>query len=285
MKYITYSDMAATIRRNIWKVPHDVDLIVGIPRSGMIAALMIGELMHKRVAEIGSFLSGHTLGYGGRGSHIQETPIKKVLLVDDTVFNGNAMFLASKYVEPVKDKYIILTACIYAEGRNAKDMVNIYFEDIYDPHETLYLYEWNILHHHEHKTKLFMFDMDGVLCKEPPDERYVMAYEEYLPNAIPMVVPTTIIGAIVTYRMDKYRDVTDDWLKRYGIEYGELCMINDYARKYYSSPATYKADIYRSAEWAQLFIESDPFQAPVIGRLSKKPVYCYDNNIMYTYKL
>lgn len=237
--------------------------------------------MHKRVADIGSFLSGHTLGYGGRGSHIQETPIKKVLLVDDTVFNGNAMSIANNCVESVRKQYIILTACIYAEGRNAKDMVNIYFEDIYKPNEPLYLYEWNILHHYEHKTKLFMFDMDGVLCKEPPDERKVNAYEEYLPNAIPMVVPTTRIGAIVTYRLDKYKQVTEDWLNRYGIDYEKLYMTNKNIRNYKISPYYYKAEIYKDADWAELFIESDPWQAEYIANISYKPVYCYGNNKMY----
>ena len=44
MRLITYDDIATTIRRNVWKVPSDVDLIVGVPRSGMIAALMLSEL-------------------------------------------------------------------------------------------------------------------------------------------------------------------------------------------------------------------------------------------------
>ena len=38
MKFVTLADLAATIRRNVHKIPHDVDFVIGIPRSGIIAA-------------------------------------------------------------------------------------------------------------------------------------------------------------------------------------------------------------------------------------------------------
>lgn len=52
MTYTTYEDLSNCIRRNVWKVPADVDLIVGVPRSGMIPALMLAELMNKRCADL-----------------------------------------------------------------------------------------------------------------------------------------------------------------------------------------------------------------------------------------
>lgn len=33
MKYITIADLSDTIRKNIWKIPHDIDCVIGIPRS------------------------------------------------------------------------------------------------------------------------------------------------------------------------------------------------------------------------------------------------------------
>lgn len=286
MKYITYSDMAATIRRNIWKVPYDVDLIVGIPRSGMIAALMIAELTNRRVADIDTFIAGHTMDNGGRGKNIPNNPIKKVLVVDDTVYAGSAISKARKKLSPLSSQYTIIYGCVFAEGEHSRNLVDMFFEYNYDPKETLYLYEWNIMSHYEHKAQLIMFDLDGVLCKEPPSDKDTKAYEEYLPNAIPMIVPATKIGGICTYRLEKYRQVTEQWLERYNIRYGSLKMINaTYEERRKINSSSYKAEWYARSEWAQLFIESDPFQAPVIGRLSKKPVYCYDNNIMYQYKL
>lgn len=282
MKYITYADMASTIRRNIWKVPYDVDLIVGVPRSGMIAALMIAELTGRRVSDIDTFLAGHVMDNGGRGKYISSTPIRKVLVVDDTVYAGSAISKARKKLSCLENQYTIIYGCVFAEGKQSRELVDMYFEYNFDTKETLYLYEWNICQHYEHKAQLIMFDLDGVISRNPPDDRNTKDYEAYLPNAIPMVVPRTMIGGICTYRLEKYRQVTEQWLEQHGIRYGSLKMVNatyDERKKIYSS--SYKADWYARSEWAQLFIESDPYQAPVISRLSKKPVYCYENNIMY----
>lgn len=282
MKYITYADMASTIRRNIWKVPYDVDLIVGVPRSGMIAALMIAELTGRRVSDIDTFLAGHVMDNGGRGKYISSSPIRKVLVVDDTVYAGSAISKARKKLSCLAGQYTIIYGCVFAEGKQSRELVDMYFEYNYDPKETLYLYEWNICQHYEHKAQLIMFDLDGVISRNPPDDRNTKEYEAYLPNAIPMVVPRTMIGGICTYRLEKYRQVTEQWLEQHGIRYGSLKMVNaTYDERKKINSSSYKADWYARSEWAQLFIESDPFQAPVISRLSKKPVYCYENNIMY----
>lgn len=280
MIYKSYKDLADTIRRNAWKVPADVDLIVGVPRSGMMVAIMLSELLNKPCASIYDY--ERQMFTGGRGMLMKHEEVKKVLVVDDTVFNGNQMSRAKKLMNLADVK--VLFACIYAEGEHAKEMVDIYFEDIYQPNEKLYLYEWNILHHYEHKTKFFMFDMDGVICKDPPDERNTQEYEVYLPDAVPVVIPTTKVGAIVTYRLEKYRGVTEAWLKRWGIECGELRMFDapDYvARGKVMNHYQFKGEIYRDAEWAQLFIESSAFQADWINYISHKPVFCYENGELY----
>lgn len=284
MIYKSYKNLADTIRANAWKVPTDVDLIVGVPRSGMMVAIMLAELLNKNVASLFDLVERHTMGCGGRQMLIKSGQLKKILVVDDTVFNGNSITSFRKLVENRHLPYQFIFACIYAEGEHAKEMVDIYFEDIYDAGEKLYLYEWNILHHYEHKTKFFMFDMDGVLCKEPPDERNTQEYEAYLPDAVPIVVPTTKVGAIVTYRMEKYRGVTEAWLKRWGIECGELRMFpaTDYvARGKVMNHYQFKGEAYRDAEWAQLFIESSAFQADWINYISHKPVFCYEDGNLY----
>lgn len=284
MMYKSYKDLADTIRLNAWKVPKDVDLIVGVPRSGMMCAIMLAELLNKDVATMDDLVAGHTMGCGGRSMLIKRARSKKVLMVDDTVFQGTSLKKYRHLIEMRNLPFQFIYACIYAEGEHAKEMVDIYFEDIYQPNEKLYLYEWNILHHYEHKTKFFMFDMDGVLCKEPPDERRTEEYEAYIKEAVPIVVPTTKVGAIVTYRMEKYRKVTEAWLKRWGIECGELrmCPAKDYhQRAWKMQPDVFKGEIYREAKWAQLFIESNAYQAKIINSISKKPVFCYEDGVMY----
>ena len=284
MMYRSYEDLSDCIRRNVWKVPGDVDLIVGIPRSGMIPALMIAELLNKRCADLDTFIDGKIMASGGRSRLMRSGDIKKVLILDDTVFFGRALCKAKAKLEPISGNYELIYATIYAEGKHAKEMVDIYFEEIYRPGETVWLYEWNILHHYEKKTKFAMWDIDGLLCKDPPDDREIESYEKYLPNAIPMIIPTTHVGALVTYRLEKYRDVTEKWLEKHGVDYGELKMFDAPdcdTRNQTLSPSKYKAMLYAEATWATLFIESEVRQAERIHKYSGKPVFCYANGVMY----
>ena len=66
MIYKSYQDLSDAIRRNLWKIPQDVDIIVGIPRSGMIAALMVAELLGRRCASLDDFLDGNIMSCGDR---------------------------------------------------------------------------------------------------------------------------------------------------------------------------------------------------------------------------
>ena len=284
MIYRSYEDLSNCIRRNVWKIPSDVDLIVGIPRSGMIPALMLAELLNKRCADLDAFIDGREMSCGGRRKIMRNGTKGKVLVIDDTVFFGNAMRKARERLEPLQKDFDIIFGCVYAEGRNAKSMVDVYLEDIYRVGEKVWLYEWNVLHHYVKKTESAMWDIDGLLCKDPPDDRDTAAYEAYLPNAIPMIIPTTHIGALVTYRLEKYRGITEEWLGKQGVDYEKLMMFNAPNRELRNntiSPSKYKARLYSEATWAKLFVESERRQAEKIFQLTGKPVFCYENGRMY----
>ena len=284
MIYTSYQDMADVIRRNVWKVPADVDLIVGIPRSGMIPALMLAELLNVRCTDLDSFLEGRVMSCGGRGRLIRGDQKGRVLVLDDTVFFGNALNKARERLAPVADDHDIIYGCIYAEGKHAKEMVDLYFHDIYQPGEKNWLYEWNVLHHYSKNTESAMWDIDGLLCKDPPDDHNQEAYERYLPNAIPMIIPTTHVGAFVTYRLERYRGITEDWLRRHGIDYGQLLMFPSHDREernHTQSPARFKAKAYAAAHWAKTFYESEARQAERIHQLTGKPVFCYETGKFY----
>ena len=77
MVYRSYEDLSSCLRRNLWKVPQDIDLIVGVPRSGMIPALMLAELMNKRCADIDAFIEEREMSCGGRQKLMQKKPWKK----------------------------------------------------------------------------------------------------------------------------------------------------------------------------------------------------------------
>ncbi|MBO4691059.1 MAG: hypothetical protein J5621_09340 [Paludibacteraceae bacterium] len=283
MTYTSFSDLANTIRKNLWKVPSDIGLIVGVPRSGLLAALVLGEMLNKPVIDLDGFIEGKQPQIGSRGRLIAQGVASRVLVLDDTVYSGGSMERVRAKLQHVQS-VPILYGCIYAEGRDAKEKVDLFFEDNYNPNEELWhLYEWNILHHGNKLSKRCMFDLDGVLCLDPPDERDVEHYENYIANARPMVLPTTKIGAIVTFRLAKYRKETESWLRQNGIEYGDLIMFNgaEHLDKSAEAAARYKAKYYSIADWATLFVESSAKQAEMIHKFSGKQVFCYENGVMY----
>lgn len=278
--YKSYGDLADCIRRNIWKIPSDVDLIVGVPRSGMIPALMLAEFLNKRCTDLDTFLEGRETSHGKRGNMLRRGKTGKVLVLDDATCRGESIVEVRGRLAQVEDRFEIIYGCVYAESEKVKKMLDFWMEDLSQP----YLKEWNILHLFKNKVSKSMWDIDGLLCKDPPEDKNQEAYEEYLPNAIPMIIPTNRVGALVTYRLERYRAVTEEWLQKQGVGYGQLVMFDAPSRDVRNtteSSANYKARLYREAGWAEMFIESDRRQAERIFQKTGKPVFCYENGKMY----
>lgn len=290
MKYITYNEMSSMVRRNFYKVPHDIDVVVGIPRSGMLVAGIIAEFLNKPLVDIDNYINGCFNGVGGgRLRHNKNKPkYNKVLVVDDTVFYGTAKKGAVNKLQTINSdcEYIFLAA--YLEGP-AANSIDIYLEDVRqytNGFREPVIYEWNVFHHNESIMEHCIYDMDGVLCVEPPDERNTKQYEEYIANAIPLFCPSTKIGAIQTFRLVKYRDITEKWLKEHNIEYNHLLMFNadswDERNNTRISSEQYKALYYSAADWAKLFVESSDYQARVIHQLTNKAVLSIEGNCLYS---
>lgn len=290
MKYITLAELSDTIRKNIWKIPRDIDFIIGVPRSGMIGASIISSYLNVPLIDVNSFLDGKEPWGGLRLEYFTEKHIKsnKVLVIDDTVSSGRAMKETRKKIKENNNKDLtFIYCCIYLEGWG-ENAIDVYLEDVrkYTDNFTTYvLYEWNIFQHHPIVMEKFLFDIDGVFCVEPPDERNEKEYINYIKNATPLFIPKTKIGGIITYRLNKNREITSKWLLENGITFNELTMFNasswDERNKKGVPPEIYKADYYKSHNNYVLFIESDDNQAKKIAEISKKPVYCVETNKLY----
>ena len=289
-KYVTVSDLSDTIRRNIWKIPRDIDFIIGVPRSGMIAASIISDLLNVPLIDVNSFLAGLQPSGGMRLSYFtnEHKKTNKALVIDDTVSSGRAMYKTRKMMEEGRGKDLDLSyMCVYLEGWGRK-AVDIYLEDLrwYTNNFTTYvLYEWNIFQHHADVMDTFLFDLDGVFCVEPPDERNEEEYLKYIANAVPLFIPRTKIGGIVTYRLNKNREITEKWLSDNDIRYDALSMFNAYTwderNEKGISPEAYKGVFYANNNKYRLFIESNDYQARRIFEISGKPVYCVETNRLY----
>lgn len=64
MNFKTIQNMTCDIFNNLNQIPHDIDLIVGVPRSGMLAASIIALDLNLPLTDIDSFLEGKIYGAG-----------------------------------------------------------------------------------------------------------------------------------------------------------------------------------------------------------------------------
>lgn len=282
MNYRSYDDLLKLIRNKIYLLPKDVDLIVGIPRSGLLIANLIGLFLNKPITDFDGFLenriisSGKTKKTNNFFSDVVEA--KKILIVEDSVASGASItFCKENVTTKYKGNAEIMYLSVYTTREN-KSLVDIYFEIVDMPR----LFEWNIMHHPIINNACF--DIDGVLCVDPKEEDNDDGerYRKFLNTAAPLYIPTQRIGALVSSRLSKYTSETIRWCKRNHIEFDKIhlmdCTFEE--RRANGNHARFKADIYMKGKYA-LFVESEKNQAEIINKLSGKPVFCIENGFMY----
>lgn len=284
MNYRSVSDLAALTTRYANKIPGDIELIVGIPRSGILFASLLALKLNLPLTDLPAFLRNDPLKKGStravkhaRLSHPWEAT--KILLVDDSIASGQSMQAAVSQVTAVYPGSV-LTMAAFAQHDN-QQQVDLFLELVEQPR----LFEWNILHHHY--VSHACWDIDGVLCVDPTPEENDDGpnYLGFLQNAQPLFLPSLKVAHLVTSRLEKYRGETEAWLQRHGVRYGQLHMLDlpsAEERRRLNSHAGFKAEVYRSAPHAVLFVESEQSQALEIVRLANKPVYCIETNCMYS---
>ena len=193
-----------------------------------------------------------------------------LLVVDDTVYNGTAMKNFTPRI--LEDIY---TCSVYV--RQQSDFKpDFYARELNAPH----LLEWNLFNctYIEHA----LLDFDGIFSPNVPyeicidEERYI----EYIKNVKPFPhrIPKTHCKGIVTARLEKYRDITEWWLKKYDVNYGflEMYPTEDEAKRdknHVEEASTFKAEIFSQSN-AKFFIESEIAEAVRIRKKSGKFVIC-----------
>ena len=283
MIYITYEDLCRDIRENIRKIPPDICGVLGCPRSGMMPATMIAEHFNVGLSTPDTVISfgsvQDALSAHGRRK-LRDTGSKKLLVVEDTCARGGSLAsVKEKMKHEVFNGYELIFLVVYLEGRCDKCFPDIWLRDIREQAKDgpfgWAIYEWNLFSHGK-LTERTLFDLDGVLCQEPPDERNTAEYEAYIQNPIRKFIITTDCVNICTYRLQKYANYTLMGLYRLGVMNCHLQMAESR-----DIPAwRFKADAYRDPNWV-LFVESSDKQARRIHEETGKPVICTETNKLY----
>ncbi len=274
MNYRNIADLNKIILERLNILPRDFDLIVGIPRSGMLPANLLALYLNKPYTDIHSFINGHIYKAGARSQFFDMKEFRKILVVDDSIASGAAMEESRKNLSHLSSGFDIKYCAVYVIPGKEKT-VDYFFEILPLPR----YFQWNILNHTT--LEKACFDIDGVLCVDPAPEQNDDGekYREFILNAPPLFIPGSRIGTIVTSRLEKYRKETETWLLCNKVKYDNLVMLDlpdMESRQRSNSHASHKAREYGSRPYV-LFVESDPYQAREINRITGKPVLCTHN--------
>ncbi|HKY21182.1 MAG TPA: phosphoribosyltransferase family protein [Vicinamibacterales bacterium] len=282
MNYRSVADLNDQVVRWLPQLPRDLDIIVGIPRSGLLVANLLALHLNLPMTDVEGLVEGRVTQAGGRYRHFDARTFlsvrRKVLVVDDSVLDGTEMTRVKERLKAVSALHDLHYAATYV-APGAEKHVDCFAELLPPPR----CFEWNLMHH-----KLFLenscMDIDGVLCCDPTDEENDdgVKYEAFIRDAKPLYLPTHPVGNLVTCRLEKYRAGTEDWLARHGVKYGKLFMM-DYpdmsARRAENSHGAFKAGIFlKTKSW--LFIESCLPQAREIAELTGYDVFCMETREM-----
>lgn len=269
MNYRSIADMNRAILGNLHRLPRDLDLVVGVPRSGLLAASLLGTATALPVVALDDFLARRTPASGAE---------QRVLVLEDSLSSGIAMQEARDRVAAAGLGAGVIFAAVYGT-RATHPEADLIFEIVPQPR----MFQWNVMHH-KYLARCCV-DIDGILCHDPSDAENDdgPAYLEFLQNARPLYRSRQRIGTLVTSRLEKYRPQTESWLAAQGILHDRLAMLDLPSRAErirQGAHGRFKAEIYRQGD-ALLFIESEPDQAERIMRLSGRPVLCLPGQRLY----
>ncbi|MFP4560929.1 MAG: phosphoribosyltransferase [Thiohalorhabdus sp.] len=279
MQYKNVSDLSRDLLHSSPRIPRDVDLVVGIPRSGMLAASLLATQRNLPLIDIDGFLGGAAPWFGDTKimpPHLRfgtSWEARRPLVLDDSILSGGSMAKVTERLVASGLRPWCLTAAVYYDPASRYDL------DLgLIPLDPPRVFEWNLMH--KDLLNQACVDIDGVLCRDPTPEENDDGprYRTFLERVPAWHVPSQTIGYLVTSRLERYRGITERWLRENGIRFNHLYMMDGHSaeeRGHEEHLAHMKGRIYKRLD-ARLFIESSHQQAVKICRISGKATLSYE---------
>jgi hypothetical protein len=257
--FVSNVEMAADVDEWIKSFETRYDLIVGVPRSGLMVASLIATKLGIPLTTSDNIV--------WRSKSCAPRPIKNILVVDDCITTGKSINAVTDKIKGLYPQAIVHEGVLFANESN-KSMVDTYFGIIRGPQ----LFQWNIMHY---KFGIVGFDLDGVLCEECPDDNDEDVYVKFLTAARPYLIPEYEIDYIITSRLEKYRPQTEKWLKDNEVRYKNLIMWNVPEKSDRDGAGSYKSKAIMDTPM-RYFIESSMKQTEEIWKTTKIACLCTD---------
>jgi adenine/guanine phosphoribosyltransferase-like PRPP-binding protein len=271
MVFVSNEQMVGWVDEWSRTLPRDIDVVVGIPRSGLLIAALLATRLGKPLSTPDLFMEDKYW----LSNRIQPNEARRVLLVEDSVRTGDTLRRHRAMLETKAD-ITITTAALIASKAQSQGL-DYFFRIIDNPR----LFEWNMIH--AKNVKVLATDLDGVLCEDCPaghddDEE---AYLAWLERARPYFIPTFEIDAVITNRLERYRPQTERWLRDNGVRYRELLMWDleskaDREGRYAANKVTHLMRLKPDLYW-----ESNAGQARAIWEAARIPTLSVEDKALY----
>ena len=278
--YRSYADLAEDIACWSQTLPDEIVAVSGIPRSGIIPAMMLAA--HRNVSYVPweILTRGETPWTYGDTRGVNRPDLGIVLVVDDTSFSGRTIVMLRRCLPPRDNGVYYRFGAVYA-GPDGQRKVDFWHKELRTVYHT---FQWNILQ--DALSPKIMVDMDGVLCEnwnKPDTNDYAASHYEHLQFAKPLLLPSWPIMGVVSSRLEKFRPETEAWLNRHNVQraFVELHPAATHEERAVMGAWKFKAETYAGNPDVMLFIESEPEDSQQIAIASGKPVLCWKNQKVY----
>lgn len=265
MHFRSIDTMNRAILKGLHKVPRDVDLVVGIPRSGLLAGNMAALYLNRPLTDLKGLTERRLLGKGKRvirnlSDNIFEDA-RKILIFDDCISQGTEIKKAKAIVDKAGFGDRAVYGVVYSFPENP-GLVDVVMEIVPRPA----CFQWSCMYTRE--LNYWAVDLDGLIVVPGTG----------VEDARPRFLPTESIGWLVTDRPESQRAATEAWLRRHDVAFENLLMRPDGATP--EQAAAHKADAYRDGE-AILFLSADPAVASGVADATGRPALCVDQSTLY----
>lgn len=270
--FVTIDELVMWTTEWIKLFPTTYDLIIGIPRSGLLVANIVALKLGKPLTTPELFVQNEYW----KSKLINKKEYTNILLIDDSINSGKQMAESHQLLRS-RRKNVNITKAALIVADNSKELVDLYYKIIPQPR----IFEWNLLHA---KKGMVASDLDGVICENcppgvDPDEQL---YVKWIKNAKPYLIPSFEIDVIVSNRLEKYRSETETWLSKHGVRYKELILWDIQSKKERKGQhAQHKTDVLLKIK-PDMFWESSLWEGKRIWEATKIPTLCIYEMVLFS---
>jgi hypoxanthine phosphoribosyltransferase len=166
MQYRSVADLNDDIVRYLHRFPREIELVVGVPRSGLLAGAMLALALNVPLGDVDGVIDGRVLSTGRTRRRpsfdLALSDIHNVLVIDDSINSGNSLSDVRKRLQSTYPEKAFTFCAVYGTGSQHPN-VDIVLEVV--PHPRVF--QWNFMHHD--LLERCCVDIDGVLCVDPTE--------------------------------------------------------------------------------------------------------------------